>query len=203
MPTTRDTSAWLRSPDCREWHAPNSPLGRVGGHRDVPQRGRSSAKSAAEGRTARTLCSTPVACRTGGSSKANVLKFLDEGPLLAHSATSESQRARLDQYHLCYWTQSQLQSRQKRQRKRIAVLALENHTPTIVQNSAMVAAGCLMSYAPQRRELYRRSAAYVKKILAGVHFIVNVRSWSGQQRTPRSSHRPQSRRCGRSAPSGV
>jgi len=53
------------------------------------------------------------------------------------------------------------------QRDRIAAFALRNRIPTFTQQSEMVGAGCLMSYGTQRRELYRRSAIYVKKILAG------------------------------------
>ena len=53
------------------------------------------------------------------------------------------------------------------QRRRIADYALKARLPTFSQQSEMVAAGNLMSYGTQRRELYRRAATYVKKILAG------------------------------------
>jgi putative ABC transport system substrate-binding protein len=53
------------------------------------------------------------------------------------------------------------------QRLRIAAYALKARVPTFTQQSEMVTAGSLMSYGTQRRELYRRSATYVKKILAG------------------------------------
>jgi putative ABC transport system substrate-binding protein len=53
------------------------------------------------------------------------------------------------------------------QRKRIAAYALKARLPTFSQQSEMVDAGTLMSYGAQRRELYRRAATYVKKILAG------------------------------------
>ena len=53
------------------------------------------------------------------------------------------------------------------QRKRIAAYALQARLPTFSHQSEMVAAGNLMSYGTQRRELYRRAATYVRKILAG------------------------------------
>jgi putative ABC transport system substrate-binding protein len=53
-------------------------------------------------------------------------------------------------------------------RDRLAAFALRNRIPTFTQSSEMVASGTLMSYGTRRRELYRRSATYVKKILAGV-----------------------------------
>ena len=53
------------------------------------------------------------------------------------------------------------------QRDRIAAFALKNAMPTLVHNSNMVVSGMLISYGTKRRELYRRAATYVKKILAG------------------------------------
>jgi len=53
------------------------------------------------------------------------------------------------------------------QGRRIAAYALKAHLPTFTQQSEMVTAGNLMSYGTQRRELYRRAATYVRKILAG------------------------------------
>ena len=49
----------------------------------------------------------------------------------------------------------------------IGAFALKNRIPTFAPSSEMVASGSLMSYGTQRRELYRRAATYVKKILAG------------------------------------
>ena len=51
--------------------------------------------------------------------------------------------------------------------ERIAAFALKLKLPTFTQSSVMVRAGNLMSYGTYRRELYRRSADYVRKILAG------------------------------------
>ncbi len=53
------------------------------------------------------------------------------------------------------------------QRDRVGAFALNNRIPTFSQQSEMVASGSLMSYGTQRRELYRRAATYVKKIIAG------------------------------------
>jgi ABC transporter substrate binding protein len=53
------------------------------------------------------------------------------------------------------------------QRDRIAAFVLKNRIPTFVQQSEMVASGSLISYGTQRRDLYRRAATYVKRILAG------------------------------------
>ena len=53
------------------------------------------------------------------------------------------------------------------QRDRVGAFTLKNRIPTFTQQSEMVVSGSLMSYGTQRRELYRRAATYVKKILAG------------------------------------
>ena len=53
------------------------------------------------------------------------------------------------------------------QRDRVGAFALKNRIPTFTQQSEMVVSGSLMSYGTQRRELYRRAADYVRKILAG------------------------------------
>jgi putative ABC transport system substrate-binding protein len=53
------------------------------------------------------------------------------------------------------------------ERKRIADLALRYRLPTMCEGRDWVEAGCLMSYAPNLNDLYRRSATYVDKILKG------------------------------------
>jgi putative ABC transport system substrate-binding protein len=52
-------------------------------------------------------------------------------------------------------------------RERISALALRYRLPTIAYVPEFTDAGALMSYGPPRRAMYRRSAHYVKKILAG------------------------------------
>src|SRR5262245_19414519 len=52
-------------------------------------------------------------------------------------------------------------------RERISALALRHSLPTIAYVPEFTDAGALMSYGPPRRAMYRRSADYVKKILAG------------------------------------
>jgi putative tryptophan/tyrosine transport system substrate-binding protein len=53
------------------------------------------------------------------------------------------------------------------QPNRVCGFPLRNGVPSFTFQSDMVASGCLMSYGTKRRELYRRAATYVKKILAG------------------------------------
>ena len=53
------------------------------------------------------------------------------------------------------------------QRNRIAALAIGQRLPAIVPQSEYVASGCLISFGTNRPEVFRRSAIYVKKILAG------------------------------------
>ncbi len=53
------------------------------------------------------------------------------------------------------------------QRNRISALAISHRFPAIVPQSEYVSAGCLISFGVNRSELYRRSAIYVKRILAG------------------------------------
>jgi putative ABC transport system substrate-binding protein len=53
------------------------------------------------------------------------------------------------------------------QRVRIAALALEHHFPTMVPHRAYVEAGGLLSYGPDFRDLNRRTAVLVDKILKG------------------------------------
>ena len=53
-------------------------------------------------------------------------------------------------------------------RVRLAELAAQRHVPTIYhQSEFVVGSGGLMSYGPDFRDLFRRSAAYVDKILKG------------------------------------
>jgi putative tryptophan/tyrosine transport system substrate-binding protein len=54
-----------------------------------------------------------------------------------------------------------------RERKRIAELALKSKTPTSVFDPAMVEDGGLMTYAPDVKLIFRRSASYIDKILKG------------------------------------
>lgn len=53
------------------------------------------------------------------------------------------------------------------QRARIADLATRNRLPAMYTTRSAVEAGGLMSYGPGLRELYRRAATYVDKILKG------------------------------------
>jgi putative ABC transport system substrate-binding protein len=53
------------------------------------------------------------------------------------------------------------------ERKRIAALALKYRLPTMSEGRDWAEAGCLMSYAPNLHDLYRRAATYVDKILKG------------------------------------
>ncbi len=53
------------------------------------------------------------------------------------------------------------------ERKRIAELALKRKTPTFVFDSIMVQDGGLITYAPIAQAIFRRSAAYIDKILKG------------------------------------
>jgi putative ABC transport system substrate-binding protein len=52
-------------------------------------------------------------------------------------------------------------------RERISDLALKHRLPTIAYVPEFTDVGALMSYGPPRRAMYRRSADYVKRILAG------------------------------------
>jgi putative ABC transport system substrate-binding protein len=54
------------------------------------------------------------------------------------------------------------------QRTKIAELALKNQLPTMYGHRDMVLAGGLMTYGPDYRDLYRRAADHVHKILRGV-----------------------------------
>ena len=53
------------------------------------------------------------------------------------------------------------------QRKSIIVLAANHELPAIYPDKEFVEAGGLMSYGVDRRDLYRRAAIYVDKILKG------------------------------------
>jgi len=52
-------------------------------------------------------------------------------------------------------------------RSEIADLAMRDRRPTIFQLRESVESGGLMSYGPDRRQMYRRAAEYVDKILRG------------------------------------
>ncbi|UPK36623.1 ABC transporter substrate-binding protein [Bradyrhizobium sp. 186] len=54
-------------------------------------------------------------------------------------------------------------------RERIAAFALQARIPTSSSIPEMTDAGALVGYGPPRREFYRRSATYVKKILDGAN----------------------------------
>ena len=52
--------------------------------------------------------------------------------------------------------------------QRIAAFGLQHRIPVISTNSELTSAGGLISYGSSRRETYRRSAYFVKKVLEGV-----------------------------------
>jgi putative tryptophan/tyrosine transport system substrate-binding protein len=52
-------------------------------------------------------------------------------------------------------------------RERIATLALRHRLPTVSSMPEFTDAGGLIAYGPSRRDMYRRAATYVKRILAG------------------------------------
>jgi putative ABC transport system substrate-binding protein len=54
-----------------------------------------------------------------------------------------------------------------RQQKEIAELTIKNRLPSMFEGSTWVEAGGLMSYSTDDREVFRRSAIYVDKILKG------------------------------------
>jgi len=51
---------------------------------------------------------------------------------------------------------------------RIAALSLENRIPVVSTDTDLTGAGGLISYGVSRREAYRRSAYFVRKVLDGV-----------------------------------
>ena len=51
---------------------------------------------------------------------------------------------------------------------RIAALALEHRVPVVSTDADLTQAGGLVSYGVSRREAYRRSAYFVKRVLDGV-----------------------------------
>jgi putative ABC transport system substrate-binding protein len=53
------------------------------------------------------------------------------------------------------------------ERKTLIALAAKYRMPSIWENSAYVRDGGLLSYGPSFPDMYRRSAGYVAKILAG------------------------------------
>ena len=52
-------------------------------------------------------------------------------------------------------------------RERIASVAIKNRLPSMCESTEYVEAGCLMSYAANQAEMFRRAASYVDKILKG------------------------------------
>jgi ABC-type uncharacterized transport system substrate-binding protein len=52
-------------------------------------------------------------------------------------------------------------------RKQLLELAVRNRLPSICDDPSWTEDGCLMSYGPDRRDMYRRAAQYVDKILKG------------------------------------
>ena len=53
--------------------------------------------------------------------------------------------------------------------KQLADLALKHKVPTMFGSREHVEAGGLLSYSPDRADLYRRAATYVDKILKGTN----------------------------------
>jgi len=53
-------------------------------------------------------------------------------------------------------------------RRRICDFAAQRKMPTVSTERAFVDAGCLMSYGEDQRDMFRRAAGYVDKILKGV-----------------------------------
>ena len=53
------------------------------------------------------------------------------------------------------------------QRGPISKFATSRKIPTITANAQFVSSGCLLSFGPNRPDVFRRSAIYVKKILGG------------------------------------
>jgi putative ABC transport system substrate-binding protein len=51
--------------------------------------------------------------------------------------------------------------------RRLADLAIKHRLPTMYWTSSLVESGGLMSYGPNLREMHRRAATYVDKILKG------------------------------------
>ena len=54
-----------------------------------------------------------------------------------------------------------------RERRRVAELALKYQLPGMFELAGYAEAGCLMAYAPNSADIYRRAAVYVDKILKG------------------------------------
>ena len=52
-------------------------------------------------------------------------------------------------------------------RKRLAALAIKNKLPTMCERGSFAQAGCLMSYSANRKQMLRRAAAFVDRILKG------------------------------------
>ena len=52
-------------------------------------------------------------------------------------------------------------------RKQLFELAVKNRLPAICDDPIWAEDGCLMSYGPDRRDMFRRTAVYVDKIFKG------------------------------------
>lgn len=52
-------------------------------------------------------------------------------------------------------------------RDRIAQLALQNHLPSVAEQSQLTIAGCLLSYGPDNADIYRNAARFVDRIVKG------------------------------------
>ena len=52
-------------------------------------------------------------------------------------------------------------------RRQVAAFALQHRLPTVTTYREMVEEGALMSYTVDNREIYRRAATYVDKLLKG------------------------------------
>jgi putative tryptophan/tyrosine transport system substrate-binding protein len=52
-------------------------------------------------------------------------------------------------------------------RKELFELAVRNRLPSICDDPSWAEDGCLMSYGPDRRDMFRRAAVYVDKIFKG------------------------------------
>ena len=77
------------------------------------------------------------------------------------------------------------------ERRRLAQLAAKNRLPTMYSFRTYVDAGGLMSYGPDRPEMFRRAATYVDKILKGA----KPGDLPVEQPTKLSSYQPRGRQC--------
>ena len=88
-------------------------------------------------------------------------------------------------------------------RKQLLELAIRNRLPSICDDPSWTEDGCLMSYGPDRRDMFRRAATYVDKILKGAKpadLPVEQPSEAGDKPTPNrignsSEHNRDSAAC--------